>query len=105
MEKRVCTKFKEHPRDLANCLASLDETVNKRKASLRSNDKNELKKQKSGGEVDINTLSEIDNVLFNDNNISVGTIIKRKAVKLFNDGTPANSRDYKLWNKVVLICI
>lgn len=56
MEKRVCTKFKEHPRDLANCLASLDETVNKRKASLRSNDKNELKKQKSGGEVDINTL-------------------------------------------------
>jgi hypothetical protein len=56
MEKRVCTKFKEHPRGLANWLASLDETVNKRKASLRSNDKNKLKKQKSGGKVNMSTL-------------------------------------------------
>ncbi|KAI9354222.1 hypothetical protein BD770DRAFT_412332 [Pilaira anomala] len=63
--------------------------------SLRSNDKDNSKKQKSD-EVDASTLSEIDNVLFSDNNLSVGTIIKRKAVELFNDGTACNSRDYKI---------
>lgn len=55
-KKGLYHKFKKHPRGLANWLASLDETVNKRKASLRSNNENNLKKQKTGGKVNMNTL-------------------------------------------------
>ncbi|KAI9482913.1 MAG: hypothetical protein EXX96DRAFT_536289 [Benjaminiella poitrasii] len=44
--------------------------------------------------------SEVDNVLFNDNNLSVGTIIKRKAVRLFYDESTIHSRDYKIMKLV-----
>ncbi|KAI7894817.1 uncharacterized protein EV154DRAFT_548701 [Mucor mucedo] len=94
--KRIEIELKKLPRGLATWLASLDETFNKGKASLRSNDKNKLKKQKSGREVNASTLSAIDNVLLSDNNLSVGTVIKRKAVELFNDGPAVNSREYKI---------
>lgn len=46
--------------------------------------------------VDMSTLCELDDVLIEGNHLSVGAIIKRKAVELFKENTDINSRGYKI---------
>lgn len=73
-------------REVIGVGGSKEQTSNKRKESLRSNEHHKSKKQMIKSILDIGSLSEIDGAFLQQNELSAGTIVKRRAVESIKEG-------------------
>ncbi|KAK4512007.1 uncharacterized protein ATC70_013249 [Mucor velutinosus] len=76
-------------------LARNPDVGSKRKLEQSHRDEDQLPKRSTRSKAKLDEMEEADNIKIGDGP-SVGTIIKREAIKLFKKGTPTDSRKYKI---------